>query len=295
MLRFFILFLLSASVAFAQGIKRNVEYTREDSALIVKLLTEAPKARGTEHPMLYFGTRFIGVPYVAHTLEGGDSEHLIVNLHELDCTTFVETVAALTLCDAHNQRTFADYCRWLTQIRYRQGQLTDYTSRLHYFTWWGEDNEQMGFVTSVTPTPETSSVFTATQTLNINYMSTHAQSYRQLKNHPEFIPVIRSQEQASRGKSYPFIPKSKVGLPQSSALGKAVHDGDIISMLTSKPGLDTSHIGIAVWQNGRLHLLNASSLYKRVVLDTTTFYDYQQKQSSQTGIRVYRVALRTEK
>lgn len=289
MLRLLFLFLLCASASFAQGIKPNVEYTREDSALVVKLLAEAPKARGAEHPMLYFGKKFVGVPYVAHTLEGGDSEHLIVNLRGLDCTTFVETILALTLCDAHSQRTFADYCHWLTQIRYRQGQLTDYTSRLHYFTWWGEDNEQMGFVTSIQPTPETASVFSATQTLNINYMSTHAQSYRQLKTHPEFVSVVRRQEQAGKGKRYPFIPKSKVGMAQSSALGKAVHDGDIISMLTSKPGLDTSHIGIAVWQNGHLHLLNASSLYKRVVLDTTTFYDYQLKQSSQTGIRVYRV------
>jgi len=68
-----------------------------------------------------------------------------------------------------------------------------------------------------------------------------------------------------------------------------IEDGDILAMITSKPGLDTSHIGIAVWQNGRLHLLNASNIYKKVVLDTQTLYTYQQKQASQLGIRVFRL------
>ncbi len=280
---------LSAAIAtFAQ----NVEYTKEDSTLVVKLLREAVTKRGDEHPMLYFGKKFIGVPYVAHTLENGDKEHLIVNLHELDCTTFVETVVALSLCDKENARTFKDYCRNLTLIRYRDGKMTDYTSRLHYFTWWGENNEQKGIVKEVVPAPAKGSsdwgAFTSVQTININYMTQHPASYKQLKAHPEFVPIIKRYEDASKGAKYRYIPKANVGWSQKSSLG-IVHSGDIIAMLTSKSGLDTSHIGIAVWQNNKLHLLNASYVYKKVVLDTKTFYDYQQVQKSQTGIRVFRL------
>ena len=86
----------------------NREYTKEDSALVVRLLKEAKTKRGKENRMMYFGKKFLGLPYVGHTLENGDEEHLIVNLHELDCTTFVETVLALTLCDKDDQRTFDD-------------------------------------------------------------------------------------------------------------------------------------------------------------------------------------------
>ena len=37
--------------------------------------------------MVKIGFYFMGVPYVAHTLETESSEKLVVNLRELDCTT----------------------------------------------------------------------------------------------------------------------------------------------------------------------------------------------------------------
>lgn len=277
-----ILFLLCS--IYLNNVYSQVEVTPADSALVVSMLSRAKTERNGENRMLYFGKQFLGTPYVAHTLESGNTEHLIVNLHELDCTTFVETIAALALCDAHDERTFSDYCRRLSTLRYRNGKMGDYTSRLHYFTWWGEDNERLGLVKSI-QSPE---VFTATQTINISYMSQHPNLYKHLRNNPQYIKKIATYEAATNGKKYSYIPKRLVGQPQSSALG-IIKDGDIISILTSKPGLDTQHIGIAFWRNGRLHLMHASSLYKKVVMDPKTFYDYQQKQTSQIGIRVYRV------
>ena len=285
--------LLVALAASAQ----QVEVTAKDSALVVELLQKARTERGEENRVLYFAKQFLGLPYVAHTLENGDKEHLIVNLHEFDCTTLVETAAALALCDSHDQRTFQDYCHWLTALRYRDGKLTDYTSRLHYFTWWGEDNEKMGLVTCINqdtkPTAFYEKLVTAklwdeVQTVNINYMTTHPQLYKHLKNNPQFVKVIRDYERISSGKSYRYIPKRLLNGKQRNSLG-IINDGDILAMITSKAGLDTSHLGIAVWQNGRLYMLHASSLKKKVVLDTQNLYDYQQKQTSQIGIRVFRV------
>ena len=264
---------------------KTAEYTKEDSALVVKLLADAKTERGDENRMLYFGKKFLGVPYVASTLENGDTEHLIVNLHELDCTTFVETITALTLCDKDDTRTFEDYCRNLVRIRYRNGEMGDYTSRLHYFTWWGDDNQRLGIVKCIYSAKKP---FTAIQKVNINYMSKHPDLYKQLKAHPEFVKKISEYERGTSGMTYYYIPKANVGWKQSSSLG-IIEDGDILAMLTSKEGLDTSHIGVAVWQKGKLHLMNASRVHKKVVIDTKTFYDYQQIQTSQTGIRVFRV------
>lgn len=297
MKRFALLFLLVYAGLCAQA--QRVEYTPEDSARVVQLLEEAKTQRGTENRILYFGKQFQGVPYVAHTLEQGDTEHLIVNLHELDCTTFVETVLALALCDQQNRLTFDDFCQNLTRIRFRQGKMTDYTSRLHYFTWWAEDNEQLGIVHDIAPkigaeshpSSRTQGAFTAVQTVNINYMSSHPTLYKQLKNHPNFVPTIKAYEQATNGRKFHYIPKQNLAWQQSTALG-AVKDGDIVAMLTNSDGLDTRHIGIAFWKNGRLHLLHASSLYKKVVMSKETFYEYEMKQPKHTGIRVFRMTER---
>ena len=90
------------------------------------------------------GESFVGTPYRAATLEAPGPERLIVNLHELDCVTFVETVLALTkfvrqdgvaaLDDSLAAR--ARYEGYLRDIRYRAGTIAGYASRLHYFSDW---------------------------------------------------------------------------------------------------------------------------------------------------------------
>lgn len=262
------------------------EYLPEDSILIERLLREAQTSRGEMERTLWFGRQLLGRPYVAHTLENGTEEHLIVNTRGLDCTTFVETVCALSLCDQHRQTSFADFCQWLKKLRYRQGKIDDYTSRLHYFTQWGEDNEQMGLVENILEQADYGGF--ATQTVSINYMSQHPDLYKHLKRNPHFVPVIRQQERAVSGHRYRYLPKSRLNASQREL--SFIHTGDIVAIITSKDGLDTSHLGFAVWQNGRLHLMHASSLYKKVVLDSKTFYDYSQGQRSQLGIRVFRLA-----
>ena len=276
------------ALVFTLGMQaQDIEYTQSDSALVVKLLDVARHQRGTENPIFYFGKKFLGLPYVAHTLELGDTEHLIVNLHGLDCTTFVETVVALSMCDQQNQRTFDAFSKNLSKIRFRNGKMTDYTSRLHYFTWWAEDNEQLGIVGDIAPKTAPWGAFTAVQTININYMSAHPALYKQLKNHPDFVAPIRAYEQATNGRQFRYIPKKNLQWAQSTDLG-VIQDGDIVAMLTDSDGLDTRHIGIAFWRNGRLHLLHASSLYKKVLLSEETFYEYEMKQPKHTGIRVFR-------
>ena len=252
------------ALTFILGMQaQNVEYTKADSALVVKLLTDAQTQRGKENRVFYFGKKF---------LELGDTEHLIVNLHGLDCTTFVETVVALSMCDMQNQRTFDDFCKNLTKIRFRDGKMTDYTSRLHYFTWWAEDNERKGIVKdiSIDDAP-----FFGTQTVHINYMSQHPTLYKQLKNHPEFVPVIKGYEQATEGKQFRYILKQDLSWQAGTPLSM-VKDGDIVAMLTD-------------WKNGKLHLLHASSLYKKVLMSQETFYEYEKKQAKHTGIRVFRL------
>lgn len=253
-------------------------YTRADSLCIESAL------RSEAQTTLDFARLFIGRPYVAHTLEPFDEERVVVNTRQLDCTTFVETVLALKRCRQQATTRFADYVDALQQLRYRGGQLNGYTSRLHYFSDWIDDNSRMGFVAEVqAPNPP----FTAVQRLRVNYMSTHPKSYRLLKKFPKMVPTIARQEQQLTGRTYRYIPKSIVG--NSQLLRQAVRDGDVIAITCSKPGLDIAHLGFAVWQADGLHLLNASMVHKKVVLQPLTLYDYLQQHPSHTGIRIVRI------
>ena len=270
-----IITLLAGLVAQAQVI-----YTTTDSITICRLLKEAPRKAST----LWFARQFHGIPYVAHTLEVNDNEQLVVNTRQLDCTTLVETVTALTICVQQEKRRWADYLRTLRTLRYRQGVMDGYTSRLHYFTDWIDDKQLMGIVSEIQgPNPP----FTALQKVQVSYMSQHPQSYKALKANAALVPVIKRQEQALTGKTYRYIPKQAIRNTQ--LLRQTIKDGDIIAITCNKKGLDIAHLGFAVWQKDGLHLLNASSIHHKVVTEPLTIRQYLQKHSTFTGVRIIRI------
>ncbi len=255
-----------------------------DSITVTKMLAEARHQDRNICFPLYFARQFIGRPYVAYTLEVSDPETLVVNTRQLDCTTLVENVTALTLCAYRNLYTYRDYQNALVSMRYRGGIIDGYPSRIHYFTEWITENSRAGIVTEIQqPNPP----FTALQMVKVDYMSKHPQSYKALRLHPEFVSEIRQMEQRVSGQQFRYIPKSDV--TNTSLLRETIQDGDIIAITCQKPGLDIAHLGFAVWRNDGLHLLNASQLHKRVVEEPMTLGEYLSKHPSHTGIRIIRI------
>lgn len=262
------------------AVSAQVTYTRADSLTICKLLKEAPQKAST----LWFARQFHGIPYVAHTLEVNDQEQLVVNTRELDCTTLVETVTALTLCVQQEKRQWTDYLQMLRTLRYRQGVLNGYASRLHYFTDWIIDKQQMGLVSEIQqPNPP----FTAVQHVKVGFMSQHPEYYKALKANPALVKEIRQQEQKLTGKTFRYIPKQEV--KNTKLMRKTIKDGDILAITCNKQGLEIAHLGFAVWQKDGLHLLNASQLHHKVVTEPMTLRQYLGKHKTHTGIRVIRI------
>ena len=261
----------------------KAQYTTADSIKVVKLLQEGKKQKGKQDLVLFFARKFLGIPYVASTLENNTDEQLVINLRQLDCTTFVENVLTLTLCTKNGQTTFDDFCNQLRKIRYRNGKV-GYPTRLHYFSEWISDNTRMGFVEETqAPNPP----FSAVQTLQINFMSTHVDKYPMLVRTPSFIIPIAQMESELNGQTCRYIPK--VGILNNAACKQAVKDGNILALVTSRQGLDTSHVGFAIWKKDGLHLFHASSLQKKVVEDKSLLRNYMMKQKSQLGVRVVKV------
>lgn len=272
----------------------NVQQSSNDSLLALRHITSAVEYMASmpshydaemarRQLLLHIARSFKGIPYVAKTLENDSTENLVVNLRQLDCTTYVENVLAVYECVKNGKTAFADFLSYLRQIRYVGGRVA-YNARQHYFTEWIEENTKKGFVYEVgAPNPP----FSARQTLQIDFMSTHTALYPMLKNNPSLVKPIADMEQRLSGKSYMYIPKGSI--KNTKQLRAAIHDGDIIAIITKKKGLDTSHIGIAVWHNDGLHMLNASQIHKKVVEEPMTLYEYMQKHPSQIGIRIARV------
>ena len=258
-------------------------YTLEDSLLVEHLLRESKdKHLSVGQTMLHFARALKGIPYVGHTLDRTDDERMVINLHELDCTTYVESVLALTHCAQTGKNKFRDYVKTLQTIRYRQGKLS-YENRLHYFEWWADDNAEKHLVEIVdTPRPP----FLGAQKLKINFMSTNYQSYDMLRNHPERVRALKVLEDQTNSKCVRYIPKANI--KNTPLLRQIVHDGDIIGIVTSKKNLDTTHLGIAVWHKDGLHMLHASSVHKKVIEDSTPLYLYLKKQPASLGIRIVR-------
>jgi hypothetical protein len=235
--------------------------------------------------MAFIGLSFVGTKYVPATLELPGVEEVVINLQELDCVTFVENVLALALFIRQVEpqileselETQAVYRRLLTRIRYRNGRVDGYPSRLHYFTDWILDNEAKGIVREVTAELSGVEDFRA-----IDFMSNHPESYRQLNSRMVFN-AIQDREFYLSGLGRYRIPEDEIATRSSW-----IQDGDIIAATSTVDGLDVAHTGLALWRDGALHLLHAPLVGDAVEVSTLPLADRIFRIESQDGIRVVR-------
>ena len=256
--------------------------TSEDSLIFKQYNAQINTKLPIDKTIIETGKFFLEKPYVANTLEVNDTEQLVVNLRELDCTTFVETALALARTAKSKDFSFAGFQQNLTQIRYRNGKLNQYPSRLHYFSDWISDNQEKGIIKDITQKIGGDSI-----QVNVGFMSKNPDKYKALTAHPEFIPIVANQEKAINQRTYFYIPKAKI----ASIAGK-IKSGDIIAITTSYKGLDISHVGFALWQGKELHFLHASSQFKKVIVSEKTLSDYVNGVKSNTGVIVVRALLK---
>ena len=223
--------------------------------------------------------QFINTPYVAKTLEINDEEDLVINCDEVDCTTFVEYVIAKTL--THNIADSLAFIDNLKRVRYRNGVINGYTSRLHYICDWIENGERENIIQDITKQNSSSII-----PLSISYMSKHPQQYAQLKSSAQNLSKIAEIEKSLNGKVVSWLPTDSLplnGLPY-------IHDGDIIALMTNISGLDVAHMGFAIYNdNKELFLLHASSKHKKVLIDPIPLNKLLVENNKWIGIRVLRI------
>ena len=253
----------------------------QDRLKIEQWLQEAQGLPQDSCRTLHFAKNMLGVPYVAGTLDGNEEEQLVVRIDALDCTTFVETVLAFCIADKRGERDFEGFKKALTDVRYRDGILNGYTSRLHYFSDWIRNNEQMGFVKECT----SETACSQPKEIWLDFMTTHVDSYLPMKKDPELVKEMAAHEKNWQGMVVSYIPKENLNLSSDEL---KIKDGDVLAMVTNIKGLDIVHVGFAFWKEGKLHLLHASSSAKKVIEDPQTQYESSGKTKAHIGLRAIR-------
>jgi hypothetical protein len=272
--------LLVSSGVYAQS--DTIYYTEEDHAVFDKYLScmEGKDSLPFDSLILETASFFLGTPYAGATLEV-EPEGLAVNLRELDCSTFVENVIALSRTITAGEPTFDKYCNQLRQLRYREGEIKGYTDRLHYTSDWLYENDRKQLV-KYKGQEETGG---EPHVFNLHFMSSHPDSYRQLKADSTLIPLIMETERqvSERAPFYYLIPKYAV-----DSLATGIQNGDMVAFVTSVEGLDISHVGIITREKEKLTFIHASSLAMKVIVNQESLKDYVEKGKTCTGIMLAR-------
>lgn len=254
----------------------NEQLCKEKFSIFVQ---EELKDKPIGDAMVEIGKSFMGTKYVANTLEiNSPDEKLVVNLTGLDCVTFVENCLTFARCVKKDRTTFDDYKAELTNIRYREGKIDGYASRLNYFCDWIHDNENKGIVKNISE-----DLGGIEYNKTINFMSSHTKSYKQLADKKELEGIIASEE-AINSRTYYYVPTRNI-----SKVYDRLQNGDIIATTTTIAGLDVTHTGYVCKDNeGRTYFLHASSKNKEVIVSSKELADYVAEDSKKTGIMVAR-------
>jgi len=268
--------------ASASG-ENEIIATSEDS-LIFSQLVEKAKADGVQklplsEVIVRVGQFFYDEPYVPHTLEVGETERLVVNLREFDCTTYVENVLALSYSFKSGNFDFQDYINRLRTIRYRHGKINGYPSRLHYFSEWLMDNQTKGLVKVIS-----NKIGDGEFDSFVDFMSANAEKYNRLSGNTQFISAIKKVEQRISEYDWKYI--SAEYLDEISA---DIQNGDIIAFCSSIEGLDITHTGLACEHTmDGWYFMHASTNGQKVKLSEISLKAYIQGRSNVYGILIGR-------
>lgn len=272
-------FLSAVSVASAQAVFHNEDAdTTRINNMLIEVVGKHLSSPGDA--VVAFAEKFVGTPYVAGTLEG-EPEQLRIDIDEVDCTTFADQVMALALTADENRSSWRDFVYNLQKIRYRDGKVDGYPSRLHYVADWAVDNVHRGIFTDVTDRFPKCNYAVKT----IDFMSTNRDKYPALADSANFAR-IKKVEIGYRRHRYPYI---KTGDLSNKIVKDEFRNGDIVAFTSVQPNLDVAHMGVITIKNGEPYVIHASSTAGEVVVSESPIDKFLKKNRNFTGVRVFRL------
>lgn len=258
------------------------EHDKQDVEICKSKFTFAVSKNLAELPIsdviTEIGKSFLGVNYEAFTLEKPGDESLVVNLRGLDCTTFLENSFVFARLIKQGKTEFNDYLAELQYIRYREGKINGYPSRLHYFTDWIYENQKKGIVKDITK-----EIGGVAYTKKVSFMTENKNLYKQINGNAEYLKAIENTEREINSRKYFYIPKKDVAAAEAK-----IKNGDLIAITSSVNGLDINHVGIAVEVGGRIHFMHAPLVGSKVQITEVPLDRYLAGIKKHTGVMVLR-------
>lgn len=221
------------------------------------------------------GKSFLGVEYVAGTLDkDANNEKLVIMISGLDCVTYVENVLAISFIIKKGTINFESYKSELQKIRYRNGEIKGYPSRLHYFTDWIYDNQEKGYIRDITE-----EIGGEPYNKKIDFMTTHTDAYKQLKGNSDYISEMETIEANMNKRNLYYVKKGEV-----DKFYDKLQTGDIVATTTNIDGLDVTHTGFIYKENGKTKFMHASITKGEIVISKEELKEYLKSNKKQTGI-----------
>lgn len=204
----------------------DIFWGKWNSQLIEELIQNSKKYIAGDR-IDYISKKFLETPYKANTLNTNKDlpEKLIVNLGEMDCSTFLDYVVALSLSN-----NLSDFYEKLRLVRYENGEIS-FITRNHFFTQWIDSVQNIDNISN------TFEKFTCEQKL-LN---------KEEKWIKGIVPIY---------KEVCFIPKEN--------FTESLKNGDLIGFYTNSEGLDVTHVGI-ISINEKILLRHASSKTNKII------------------------------
>ena len=228
----------------------------KDGAIFSAIITQAQQNNWQQQDfssiIQQVSEQLLGSEYVAGLLDKSATETLVISLQKFDCMLFLESVLAIARNITSQDRDPYDYNQFTQNVaeqRYANGELTDYCSRLHYFSHWIDDNQQRGLVTNIT-----ADIGGVTEARKLDFMTQHRTSYNQLKSNDANYDCIAKVEQNLNQLPFSYIPTEKI-----TTIYDQLKPGDIIGIATKIKGLDFTHTGLVYRdRDGNTGLIHAS-------------------------------------
>lgn len=231
--------------------------------------------------MIITAKEMLGTDYVAGTLEQVP-EKLMVSLVETDCILFVESCLAMAVNAKKGVFHPDSLCTAVQNLRYRNGKVDGYASRIHYTSEWIKQGEGRGIFTEITDVLSGENP----SGQRFTYMTEHSDAYRQLKGNAAEVARIAQMEKYLNGfEDYYVIPKGDV-----RKIEHLLKDGDILGFNSTVKGLDIAHVALVYHkENGQVGFIHASQVDGKVVVDEKDIADYVNGRKNNNGIRIVRV------
>lgn len=211
---------------------------REFQRLIDAFSDRSPSTLPNSQVLQSVATKFLGAAYREGLLDKGKAENLFVSLTEFDCVLFVETVLAFSRNLISANPNYENFVQKVEEVRYVNGKLNGYCSRLHYFSEWIRDNQRRNIVRDLT-----GELGGVNLDKTLNFMSSNWEKYPRLKNSEANYQCILAMERKMAiemtAEPLRYIPTKKI-----DSIYPLLNAGDIIAVTTNLKGLDATHTGL---------------------------------------------------